>query len=100
MRRCSANPTSPALFTDHVHPNDRGYQIIGHEWFRAITTASVAAARFEGSVDLDETLFTPPAPAGRASPSSRAAPPLNRPPRGERGERGDRGHSRAGHAGV
>ena len=25
-----------AIFTDHVHPNDRGYQIMAHEWFRAI----------------------------------------------------------------
>jgi acyl-CoA thioesterase-1 len=32
-----------ALFVDHVHPNDRGYQIIGREWFRAITTATAAA---------------------------------------------------------
>jgi lysophospholipase L1-like esterase len=33
-----------ALFTDHVHPNDRGYQIMGREWFRAITTASASAS--------------------------------------------------------
>ncbi len=35
------------LFADHVHPNDRGYQIIAAEFFRAVTrppTASAAAA--------------------------------------------------------
>jgi lysophospholipase L1-like esterase len=29
----------PALFTDHVHPNDRGYSVIADEFFRAITGA-------------------------------------------------------------
>ncbi len=68
-------PDLAALFTDHVHPNDRGYQVIGHEWFRAITTASVAAARFSKPVDLDEALFSPPAAAGRAPPPSSAPRP-------------------------
>jgi lysophospholipase L1-like esterase len=27
----------PALFSDHVHPNDRGYDAIARELFRAIT---------------------------------------------------------------
>jgi lysophospholipase L1-like esterase len=27
----------PSLFVDHVHPNDRGYQIIANEFFRAIS---------------------------------------------------------------
>ena len=36
------------LFDDHVHPNDRGYEIMGREWFRAITTASAAAAALAG----------------------------------------------------
>ena len=27
----------PPLFSDHVHPNDRGYQIMADEFFRAIT---------------------------------------------------------------
>jgi lysophospholipase L1-like esterase len=40
-------PSLSALFADHVHPNDRGYQIIAAEFFRAITrpaSASPAAA--------------------------------------------------------
>jgi acyl-CoA thioesterase I len=32
-----AGSNLPALFTDHVHPNDRGYGIIADEFFRAIT---------------------------------------------------------------
>ena len=27
----------PSLFSDHVHPNDRGYAAMADEWFRAIT---------------------------------------------------------------
>jgi len=47
------------LFADHVHPNDRGYQIMGREWFRAVTTVSGATATaFES-----EALLLLPAPA-------------------------------------
>ena len=50
-----------ALFFDHVHPNDRGYQIIAREWFRAITTPSASASALaEEPLDLD-SLFVPPA---------------------------------------
>ena len=28
----------PALFSDHIHPNDRGYDAIAREFFRAITS--------------------------------------------------------------
>jgi lysophospholipase L1-like esterase len=43
----------PSLFSDHVHPNDRGYAAMAEEFFRAITqpvgtgTASEAAPRLE-----------------------------------------------------
>jgi len=30
-------PDLPALFSDHVHPNDRGYKIMADEFFRAIS---------------------------------------------------------------
>jgi lysophospholipase L1-like esterase len=56
-----------ALFTDHVHPNDRGYQIIGHEWFRAITTASATASATTmvmGEPAEAGSLFLAPARAG------------------------------------
>jgi lysophospholipase L1-like esterase len=32
-----------ALFDDHVHPNDAGYEIMAQGWFRAITRARSAA---------------------------------------------------------
>jgi len=56
-----------ALFTDHVHPNDRGYQIIGREWFRAITTTSASAS---AAMQIGETveagdLYLAPADAVR-----------------------------------
>jgi lysophospholipase L1-like esterase len=64
-------PDLAALFTDHVHPNDRGYQVIAREWFRAITTASTSAARLGEPIDLDEVSFAPlgGAVAGRLSPA-------------------------------
>jgi lysophospholipase L1-like esterase len=34
----------PALFADHVHPNDAGYQVMAQGWFKAITRARSAAA--------------------------------------------------------
>jgi hypothetical protein len=36
-----------SLFTDHVHPNDRGYTAVAEEFFRAITQ-SVGAASSAG----------------------------------------------------
>jgi lysophospholipase L1-like esterase len=33
----------PALFSDHVHPNDRGYEAIADAFFRAIVTPAAAA---------------------------------------------------------
>ena len=36
------------LFSDHVHPNDRGYALMADEWFKAITgpVAGTSAAGF------------------------------------------------------
>ncbi|HEX5633198.1 MAG TPA: SGNH/GDSL hydrolase family protein, partial [Gemmatimonadales bacterium] len=39
-----AGSNLPALFTDHVHPNDRGYSVIAAEFFRAITRPVGASA--------------------------------------------------------
>jgi lysophospholipase L1-like esterase len=33
------------LFTDHIHPNDRGYQVLAAEFFRALTQSPSAAPR-------------------------------------------------------
>jgi lysophospholipase L1-like esterase len=39
-------PSLRDLFTDHVHPNEDGYQIIARSWWNAITSpAATAAAR-------------------------------------------------------
>jgi lysophospholipase L1-like esterase len=36
------------LLVDHVHPNDRGYDLLATEWYRAITSAaSTASGRFD-----------------------------------------------------
>ncbi len=42
-----AGDNLPSLFTDHVHPNDRGYAIIADEFFRAVTrpVGGASAAR-------------------------------------------------------
>jgi len=56
------------LFTDHVHPNDQGYEIIAQELFKAITQAGAASSGFAGYfLDLD-------APAG--SPGFHAPGPM------------------------
>lgn len=34
-----------ALFADHIHPNDRGYQVLAAEFFRALTQPASAAPR-------------------------------------------------------
>jgi lysophospholipase L1-like esterase len=34
----------PRLFTDHIHPNDDGYEIIAQEFFRAVSAAREAPA--------------------------------------------------------
>lgn len=44
------------LFVDLVHPNDRGYQVIANEFFKAITTRSSASS----SGSLLRTLFRRP----------------------------------------
>ena len=69
-----------ALFSDHVHPNDRGYQIIAREWFRAITQPSAGASSLaEEPLDLD-SLFVPPV-AAAVRPSVRGRAERARPSR-------------------
>lgn len=50
-----------SLFSDHVHPNDRGYDIIAREFFEAITQPVATEATFLGSfaepaIELDLAL--------------------------------------------
>jgi lysophospholipase L1-like esterase len=41
-------PAWPALFTDHIHPNDAGYEVMAQAFFEAITRPPAAAADFGG----------------------------------------------------
>lgn len=41
-------PSVPALFTDHVHPSDAGYEVMAQAFFEAIVHPPTAAARFGG----------------------------------------------------
>jgi lysophospholipase L1-like esterase len=64
-------PSLGALFVDHVHPNDAGYEIIATEFFNAITRPAAAGAMAE-----------PPAVLGAwsAPAASRVLTPLRIPP--------------------
>jgi lysophospholipase L1-like esterase len=59
-----AEPDLSALFVDHIHPNDAGYEIMASEFFDAITKpVTTAAAAPEPAVAFG---FVRPARAGRA----------------------------------
>ena len=66
------------LFSDHIHPNDRGYQIMAHEFFKAITEPLAMTGSVFG-LPADTPFDFAPAPPG-------AAPPHGRPPDGFRHE--------------
>ena len=55
-------PSLPDLFVDHVHPNDRGYQVIAQEFFRAITQPPPAGSAWTGADG-----FVSGVPDGRAA---------------------------------
>jgi lysophospholipase L1-like esterase len=39
-----AEPSLPSLYSDDVHPNDAGYDVMAHAWFEAITRPRSAAS--------------------------------------------------------
>jgi lysophospholipase L1-like esterase len=39
----ATSPSLTPLFTDHVHPNDQGYQALARGWFKGITASRSAA---------------------------------------------------------
>lgn len=43
LREAGGESGLPALFADHVHPNDRGYEAIADAFFRALVTPTAAA---------------------------------------------------------
>ncbi len=40
----ASNGNLPSLYSDDVHPNDAGYQVLAQAWFKAITRARAAPA--------------------------------------------------------
>jgi lysophospholipase L1-like esterase len=42
-------PSLGAIYSDYLHPNERGYQLMAQEWFRAITqpVSTTTAARYD-----------------------------------------------------
>ena len=44
-----AQSNLPALFSDHVHPNDSGYELIARAFFEAITGARSVTGAASGS---------------------------------------------------
>lgn len=43
LREAGGESGLPALFSDHIHPNDRGYDAIADAFFRALVTPTAAA---------------------------------------------------------
>lgn len=43
LREAGGESGLPALFSDHIHPNDRGYEAIADAFFRALVTPTAAA---------------------------------------------------------
>ena len=37
-------PNLPSLYSDHLHPNDTGYQVMAQAWFDAITHGRIGAS--------------------------------------------------------
>ena len=50
-------PSVPALFTDHIHPNDAGYEVMAQAFFEAITLPPTAAADFGGPELFKSPIF-------------------------------------------
>jgi acyl-CoA thioesterase I len=58
-----------ALFSDHVHPNDRGYQVIANEFFSALTTRKSGTTSLLPSLDALPALeFRAPVESGWSRP--------------------------------
>ena len=74
-----AVPDLSALFVDHVHPNERGEQIIADTFTAAIVRGRAGAAGAGASLDLDAAdPFLSLAAARRAVLGTRQAGPVAR----------------------
>ncbi len=74
----AANGNLATLFDDHVHPNDRGHEIIADEFYKALTAARQPAStsRLAAPRVFGPTLAIPGAPAWR-EPRPRPDAPLD-----------------------
>jgi acyl-CoA thioesterase-1 len=61
-----ASPDLPALFSDHVHPNDRGYEAMADEFFRAVTRPAGAGPAAQ-AVDPPDAAGPPEAAGSSAN---------------------------------
>jgi lysophospholipase L1-like esterase len=50
-------PAWPALFTDHIHPNDVGYEVMAQAFFEAIVRPPATAADFGGPQLFKSPIF-------------------------------------------
>ncbi len=84
-------PDLTRLFSDHVHPNDAGYELMAAEWFRAITTPAVGGSSFgrssEGARRLAPLLDITPRPLRPLAPIVPAPAPGARSTRASGGRR-------------
>jgi len=72
----------PPLFSDHVHPNDRGYAIMAREFFKAITTAEGASGASSLAEPFAFEIGPRHRPSSGAGPSGATAPAAPRSGRG------------------
>jgi len=79
-----SQPALPDLFSDHIHPNDDGYNLIADAFFQTITTARGAAAASWRSgppalpwTGPSQSAVLPAAPAGKG-PTEERSPHVSR----------------------
>ena len=68
-----AQPTLRALYTDHIHPNDAGYEVMAQAFFEAITLPATAAAAAAEPARLEAASPTASRAGRRAPPRPRRA---------------------------
>jgi lysophospholipase L1-like esterase len=59
-----AEPNYRSLFYDHVHPNDKGYEIVANQWFKAITEAAAPRTATTMAPFIEKKDYGEPPPLG------------------------------------
>jgi lysophospholipase L1-like esterase len=75
-----ANGNFASLFVDHVHPNDRGYEIIADTFYRALSAARAQAVTTGARTNAPGPSFGPSLEAPPLAPGWRSAPDRTGPP--------------------